>query len=41
MGRKLIGAYEEEQTRIVRELYDNINQQIASFGCEVDRRNAR
>ena len=35
MGRKLIGAHEEERTRIARELHDNINQQIALLAVEL------
>lgn len=34
MGRKLIGAHEEERTFIARELHDDIGQRIALLAVE-------
>jgi len=36
VSRRLIGAQEQERTRIARELHDNINQRVAMLGIELD-----
>ena len=37
MSRKLIGAQEQERTRIARELHDDINQRIAMLSIDLER----